>query len=254
MIQANGGNDTIDVTGSIIDSTVYGGQGTDYISGVDGATSISASVIEGNLGADKIILASTTSVFNTELYGSSSAGTDTGADSIVVSARTVQTSSVYGGAGADTLLLGNLASGQFVDVDIRPSLAMTPSTSLVRSLAPLFPVVLVTTPSSLAVTLFRVKVLLTLLSLQVTELTVFRHRAAASLSMAVRVPTPHLMVLTHSTSPTCMTPPFTVLQVLTASCWRTSSTPSGSKVALALPNSVEVVTATWPPPSWWCCC
>ena len=36
MIQANGGNDTIDVTGSVIDSTIYGGQGTDYISGVDG--------------------------------------------------------------------------------------------------------------------------------------------------------------------------------------------------------------------------
>ena len=28
MVQANGGNDTIDVTGSIIESTVYGGQGT----------------------------------------------------------------------------------------------------------------------------------------------------------------------------------------------------------------------------------
>ena len=40
MIQANGGNDTIDITGSIIDSTVYGGQGTDYISGVDGASTI----------------------------------------------------------------------------------------------------------------------------------------------------------------------------------------------------------------------
>ena len=30
MIQANGGNDTIDITGSVIDSTVYGGQGTDF--------------------------------------------------------------------------------------------------------------------------------------------------------------------------------------------------------------------------------
>ena len=119
MIQANGGNDTIDITGSIINSTVYGGQGTDYISGVDGATSISASVIEGNLGADSIVFESTNSVFNTELYGSNSAGTDTGADSIVVNAVTVQTSSVYGGAGADTLLLaGSLGSGQFVDVDV----------------------------------------------------------------------------------------------------------------------------------------
>ena len=62
--------------------------------------------ISGNLGADTIILNSTTSVYNTEVYGSNSAGTDTGADSIIVGARTIQTSTVYGGAGADTLILG----------------------------------------------------------------------------------------------------------------------------------------------------
>ena len=62
-------------------------------------------MIAGNLGADSIILNSSNSVFNTEVYGSDSAGTDTGADSIVVKAQTIQTSTVYGGAGADTLLL-----------------------------------------------------------------------------------------------------------------------------------------------------
>ena len=47
-------------------------------------TSISGSVIEGNLGADTLILSSTNSVYNTEIYGSDSAGTDTGADSIKI--------------------------------------------------------------------------------------------------------------------------------------------------------------------------
>ena len=78
MIQANGGNDTMDMIGGIVDSTVYGGQGTDYISGVDGASTISGSLIAGNLGADSVILNSTTSIYNTEVYGSDSAGTDTG--------------------------------------------------------------------------------------------------------------------------------------------------------------------------------
>ena len=120
MIQANGGNDTLDITGGIVDSTVYGGQGTDYISGVDGASTISGSLIAGNLGADSVILNSTTSIYNTEVYGSDSAGTDTGADSIEVGARTFQTTTVYGGAGADTLILGESATlGQFVDADIR---------------------------------------------------------------------------------------------------------------------------------------
>ena len=118
MIQANGGNDTLFVGGSVLDSTVYGGQGTDYISGVNGAESVSGSLIEGNLGADTILLNGSNSVFNTEVYGSNSAGTDTGADSLEIKAQTVQTSTVYGGAGGDTLLLsGNLANGQFVEVD-----------------------------------------------------------------------------------------------------------------------------------------
>ena len=120
MIQANGGNDTIDVTGSISGSTVYGGQGVDYISGVDGAATITGSVIAGNLGADSIILNSTSSVYNTAIYGSDSSGTDTSNDSIVIGARTIQTSTVYGGAGADTLILGESSTlGQFVDGDYR---------------------------------------------------------------------------------------------------------------------------------------
>ena len=118
MIQANGGNDTIDITGSVIDSTVYGGQGTDFISGVDGAASISGALIAGNLGADTIILNGTTSIFNTGVYGSAAAGTDTSVDSIV-SATTIQTSTVYGGAGTDTLILGNGLSTQVVEGDFR---------------------------------------------------------------------------------------------------------------------------------------
>ena len=93
------------------------------------------SVIEGNLGADTIIFNSTTAVFNTEVYGSDSAGTDTGADSIVVGARTIQTSTVYGGAGADTLILAgnlnNLVSSLMPTSAPLP--ATTPSTSLVLS-------------------------------------------------------------------------------------------------------------------------
>ena len=54
MVQANGGNDTIDVIGSIVDSTIYGGQGTDYITGGGAATSITGSLISGNLGGDTI--------------------------------------------------------------------------------------------------------------------------------------------------------------------------------------------------------
>ena len=40
MIQANGGNDTLFVGGSIISSTAGGGQGADYITDGHGATSI----------------------------------------------------------------------------------------------------------------------------------------------------------------------------------------------------------------------
>ena len=86
MIQANGGNDTIHrpaassnplftVVKALTTSLVVGGK------------SISGSVIEGNLGADTIIFNSTNSVFNTEVYGSNSSGTDTAADSIEIAAR-----------------------------------------------------------------------------------------------------------------------------------------------------------------------
>ena len=36
LIQANGGNDTLYIAGDVLGSTVYGGQGTDYISGAAG--------------------------------------------------------------------------------------------------------------------------------------------------------------------------------------------------------------------------
>ena len=219
MIQANGGNDTIDITGSITESTVYGGQGTDYISGVDGANTINKSLIEGNLGADSLILGSTTSVFNTEIYGSSSAGTDTDADSIVVGARTIQTSTVYGGAGADTLILGeSLGSGQFVETDFRAfagndSVAVTGSfvSTTVRA-------------GSGNDTIFisgrtvSEKALPTLLSMVVTELIPSRLLDAVSPCTAVAVLIQLLMVLTPSASPTFIPPLFTVQLAKTASC------------------------------------
>ena len=106
------------VGGSVLESTIYGGQGTDFITAGAASTSISQSVISGNLGADTIMLNGTTSVFNTEVYGSDSAGTDTGIDSLVISARTVQTSTVYGGAGTDTLILGDtVAATQIIEGD-----------------------------------------------------------------------------------------------------------------------------------------
>ena len=95
MIQANGGNDTIDITGSIIDSTVYGGQGTDYISGVGGGTSISASVIEGNLGADTIILAAPTPSSTQRFTVQILLVLIPAADSIEIGARTIQTSTRF---------------------------------------------------------------------------------------------------------------------------------------------------------------
>ena len=79
-------------------------------------------MIEGNRGGDSIIFASTYSIFNTEVYGSDSTGTLTGADSIVLSGNTVQTSTVYGGAGADTLIIGNYSSptsAQLLKIDVQ---------------------------------------------------------------------------------------------------------------------------------------
>ena len=124
MIQANGGNDTIYIAGDVLGSTVYGGQGADTIEGaaVSGSSSqsISGSLIAGNRGADKIVFNSTQSVFNTEVYGSDSTGTLAGNDSLALGALTVQTSTVYGGAGNDTIFVGDYSgrAGQFLKVDV----------------------------------------------------------------------------------------------------------------------------------------
>ena len=49
-------------------------------------------------------------------------------------ARTVQTSTVYGGAGADTLILGDTAAAsQIIELTSAPSLEMTALLSLVPS-------------------------------------------------------------------------------------------------------------------------
>ena len=69
-----------------------------------------------------LIFNSTQSVFNTKVYGSDETGTLTGSDSIVVAGNTVQTSTVYGGAGADTLFVGNYgtpADAQILKVNVQ---------------------------------------------------------------------------------------------------------------------------------------
>ena len=73
-------------------------------------------------GNDKIIFNSTQSIYNTEVYGSDSTGTLAGNDSIVLAGYTVQTSTVYGGAGDDTMIIGDYgtpADAQILKVDVR---------------------------------------------------------------------------------------------------------------------------------------
>ena len=105
------GNDTIYIAGDVLGSTVYGGQGADTIEGVSATStqSLSGALIAGNRGNDKIVFNSTYSIFNTEVYGSDSTGTLAGNDSIVLGGNTIQTSTVYGGAGADTIIVGDYA-------------------------------------------------------------------------------------------------------------------------------------------------
>ena len=72
--------------------------------------SLSGSLIAGNRGNDKILFNSTYSIFNTEVYGSDSTGTLSGNDSIALAGLTVNTSTVYGGAGNDTIFVGDYAN------------------------------------------------------------------------------------------------------------------------------------------------
>ena len=84
--------------------------------------SLSGSLIAGNRGDDKIVFNSTYSIFNTEVYGSDSTGTLAGNDSIILGGQTVQTSTVYGGAGADTIIVGDYGTdagnAQLLKVDV----------------------------------------------------------------------------------------------------------------------------------------
>ena len=52
------------------------------------------------------------------MYGSDSTGTLTGADSIALGAYTIQTSTVYGGAGADTIFVGDTSGDDNLAVQI----------------------------------------------------------------------------------------------------------------------------------------
>ena len=66
--------------------------------------------------------ASTQSIFNSKVYGSDATGTLAGNDSIVLAGNTVQTSTVYGGAGTDTLIIGNYSSAadaQLLKIDVQ---------------------------------------------------------------------------------------------------------------------------------------
>ena len=124
LVHGNGGADTLYVAGNVLGSTVYGGQGADSIqgAGVASTSSMSGSLIEGNRGNDKIIFASTQSIFNSKVYGSDATGTLAGNDSIVLAGNTVQTSTVYGGAGSDTLIIGNYSSAadaQLLKIDVQ---------------------------------------------------------------------------------------------------------------------------------------
>jgi len=125
MVQGNGGDDDIRLAGNILLSTVYGGQGIDLISGVGAARSISGSLIQGNLGNDIINFGSTNSFMNSTIHGSDSTGTLTGSDSIILGAITIQTSTVFGGAGNDTILINSTVlnaayatSGQLINLQI----------------------------------------------------------------------------------------------------------------------------------------
>ena len=54
LIHANGGNDSLYINGSanIVNSTLYGGQGTDLISTAGVSGTISSALVSGNRGSD----------------------------------------------------------------------------------------------------------------------------------------------------------------------------------------------------------
>ena len=94
---------------------------------------ISKTLIEGNRGADKLLLKNTGTLINSTVLGSDITGTIAGNDSLSISAKTYQTSTVYGGAGNDTILFGGTAANtQVISSDFQ-AFAGTDSISAVGS-------------------------------------------------------------------------------------------------------------------------
>ena len=125
LLHGNGGNDSFylaDPT-DLKGSTVYGGQGADLVDVAAGASTdkISKSWIAGNRGDDKILLKNTGTLINSTVLGSDITGTIAGNDSLSISAVTLQTSTVYGGAGNDTIIFGGSdeAASQIIEADVR---------------------------------------------------------------------------------------------------------------------------------------
>ena len=66
-----------------------------------------------------LILGGATTILNSTILGSDATGTIAGDDSPYIKATTLQTSTVYGGAGNDTLSFGGSAStGQLIELDV----------------------------------------------------------------------------------------------------------------------------------------
>ena len=149
LLHGNGGNDSFYIVNESYESTVYGGQGADLISLSGTNKSITKSWIAGNRGDDKLTLASKSTILNSTILGSDTTGTIAGNDSLNLSARTIQTSTVYGGAGNDTILFGQTSTNtQIVEADIRAFGGADSILQLVRSLARQFVLAPVTTPST----------------------------------------------------------------------------------------------------------
>ena len=120
LLHGNGGNDGFYLVNESYESTVYGGQGADLISLSGTNKSITKSWIAGNRGDDQADSCQQSTILNSTILGSDTTGTIAGNDSLNLSARTIQTSTVYGGAGNDTILFGQTSTNtQIVEADVR---------------------------------------------------------------------------------------------------------------------------------------
>ena len=120
LLHGNGGNDSFYLAGADIkSSTVYGGQV--LISSVRLVPALLPRL--GSLVTVVLtsLVVSAATVINSTILGSDTTGTIAGNDSLSLAATTLQTSTVYGGAGNDTMLLGgatNHAAG-IIEVDVK---------------------------------------------------------------------------------------------------------------------------------------